>query len=331
MGESYRMILEDKTYIETPPDDTPLMHYLNLYQLLSILNSNSLYFSTVVLYEDVAESTLTKPSYNNVYSFTLLEDNSPVRKDEHYLSRQQYFRHPGLIIDGQWHKDTFAHLIDCFSRHFMFTHCWTMAESENILMWDRYRHHGSTLAIRTTVGRMKNAFAQEACQLHIGKIKYKDYETEHITGFEEYSQKNLSDPNTIEELFYQPVFHKQKIFESENEVRIVIDYKYITQYLLVKNTYLTDIPFYDNNNWGRDEGRLPQTRDTSRKYFRVKSDHVCEIPHIYDVKANIDELMEHIILSPYAASYEVESIQGMMHQYGLNPNKVSRSSIALKS
>lgn len=330
MGESYRMIVEDKAYIETPPDDTPLMHYLNLYQLLAILNSNGLCFSTVALYEDIAESTLTEPSYDNVYSFTLLEDNSPVRKDEHYLSRQQHFRHDGKIIyDGQWHKDTFAHLIDCFSRHFMFTHCWAMAESENILMWDRYRHHGSTLAIRTTVGKMKNAFAQEACPLHIGKIQYKDYETEHITGFEKYSQRNLSDPNTIEELFYQPVFHKQKIFESENEVRIVIDYKYIIQKHL-QNTYLTDIPFY-NKNWGREEDILPLNYDTSFTYFRVKSNEIVGIPHIYNVKMNIDELIKHVILSPYTASYGMESIQGMMHQYGLNPNKVIHSSIELKS
>ena len=319
----------NKAYIETPPDDTPLMHYLNLHQLLSILNSSGLCFSTVVLYEDIAESTLTEPSYDNVYAFTLLENNSPVKKDKHYLSRLQDFRHPGLTYDGQWHKDTFAHLIDCFSRHCMLTHCWTIAESENILMWDRYRHHGSTLAIRTTVRRMKNAFAQEACPLHIGKIQYKDYKTEHITGFEGYSQKNLSDPNTIEELFYQPVFHKQKIFESEKEVRIVIDYKYLTQTHL-HNTYLTDIPFYDNKNWGLKD-RVPENLDTSFTYFKVKSNHLVGIPQIYNVKMNRDELMEHIILSPYAASYEMESIKGMMHQYGLNPNKVIHSSIELKS
>ena len=52
------MILTDKPYIEMPPDSTPLMHYLNIYQLLSILKSKHLVFSSVPLYKDALEATL---------------------------------------------------------------------------------------------------------------------------------------------------------------------------------------------------------------------------------------------------------------------------------
>ena len=33
------MIVTDKSYIETPPDGTELIHYLNIYQLLSMLHN----------------------------------------------------------------------------------------------------------------------------------------------------------------------------------------------------------------------------------------------------------------------------------------------------
>ena len=60
------MILTDKPYIEIPPDSTPQMHYLNIYQLLSILKSKQLIFSSVSLYQDALEATLTSPSYDEV-------------------------------------------------------------------------------------------------------------------------------------------------------------------------------------------------------------------------------------------------------------------------
>ena len=67
------MILTDKTYIETPSGGTSLMHYLNIYQLLSVLKSEQLIFSSVSLYEDAAESTLSFPSYEEVRKHLLWE------------------------------------------------------------------------------------------------------------------------------------------------------------------------------------------------------------------------------------------------------------------
>ena len=53
------MILTDKSYIETPSINTPLMHYLNIHQLLSILIHKQLTLSTVALYKDIEEAALT--------------------------------------------------------------------------------------------------------------------------------------------------------------------------------------------------------------------------------------------------------------------------------
>ena len=80
----YTVILKDKSYIKTPPDDTPLMHYINIHQLLSILRDKQLTLSTVASYEDSSEATLSAPSYNEVSEHLLWKDNTPVQKDEDY-------------------------------------------------------------------------------------------------------------------------------------------------------------------------------------------------------------------------------------------------------
>ena len=231
------MIVTDKSYIETPPDDTGLIHYLNIYQLLSMLHNKQILFIPVAFYRDEWESDLSLPSLQEVDKHLLWEDNSPAKKGENFRhiatyngdDKKKQLLHKSYWKDGLWRIHSFRHLLYSFSRHFMFTHCWSICDTESILMWDRYRHQDSTMAIRTTVGALKEAFRESEEELYIGEIRYKDYEKEHITGFESFSKKDLSDPNIIEELFYQPIFHKQDLYSDENEVRIVISYKY--QYL----------------------------------------------------------------------------------------------------
>ena len=324
------MILTDKPYIEIPPESTPLMHYLTLYQLLSILKFKHVVFSSVSSYKDASEATLTSPSYDEVSKYLLWEDNTPVQKDEEYanykrlgtkLGDNPYWKHKEIR-----HLDTFEYLIYSFSRHFMFTHCWSISDTENILMWDRYKHQNSTIAIKTTMNRIENALDETEEHLYIGKIQYKDYQTEHITGFQGYAEKNLSDPETIEELFYQPVFHKERLYQSENEVRIIMSYKYATK-SMVRKTYLTDIPFYNrswgfrwnNNNYDRPGPLWFSTRDS-----------IGEVDRSIRVKVDIDELIEKIILSPYTESYALSLVQDMVNQYGIDRNKVVNSSIRFR-
>ena len=327
------MVLTDKPYIDVPSDNTPLMHYLNIYQLLSMLKSKHLVFSSVSLYEDAKEATLSIPSYNEVSKFLLWEDKTPVRKDEGYAyrnkrgaNRSDKFWYDHYWKDQLWRIDTFEYLISSFSRHFMFTHCWSISKTENILMWDRYKHQDSTIAIKTTMDGIRNAFAGTEEDLHIGKIKYKDYDREHITGFKNFVTQDLCDPNTIEYLFYQPILHKQDIYKAENEVRIIISYKYATESMVGK-TYLTDIPFYDRN-WGfkRDYNNYDRPYPL---WFNTEDDFI-KVYRSIPVKVDTDELIEKIILSPYTKSYVLSLVQDMVNQYDIDPHKVVKSSIRLR-
>ena len=82
------MIVTDKSYIETPPDETELIHYLNIYELLSMLYNRQIMFIPVAFYRDALESNLSLPSLREVNNHLLWEDNSPVRKDENFIRIQ---------------------------------------------------------------------------------------------------------------------------------------------------------------------------------------------------------------------------------------------------
>lgn len=327
------MILTDKTYIKTPSCNTSLMHYLNIHQLLSILTDEKLTLSTVALYKDMEEASLTSLSYNEVLKHLLWQDNTPVEKDEGYDMRKKWGTDKSDVgYDAYWNAkvwriDTFEYLMRNFSRYFMFTNCWSISDRENILMWDRYRHQESTIAIKTTMNRIENALKNSAYPLYVGEIQYRDYNTEHITGFEAFGEKNLSDPDTIEELFYQPVFHKQKLYESENEARIIISYSHITESMLGK-TYLTDIPFY-NSHWGFFQNPDPYSGDydKSAALFFNEENKPSWIPRIIQVDVDINELIEKIILSPYTMSYALPLMRDMVGKYNLDPKKVINSLI----
>lgn len=334
------MILTDKSYIETPPDNTPLMHYLNIYQLLSILNSKNLIFSSVSLYKDASEATLSTPSYKEVSRFLLSEDKTPTRKDEGYFTykdlfaRRKYkFSYEDYWRRKMWRLDTFEYLIRSVARHFIFTHRWSISPTEDILMWDRYKDQGSTIGIKTTVGKIKNAFAESHTPLYMGKIKYKDYNKEHITGFKNFSTLDLCDPNTIEYLFYQAILHKRDIYTSEKEVRIVACYRHVSRKLIGK-VYLTDIPFY-NNDWGFGDDHDPYGGGYGRnEVFFTDIDYKGErkykwVPRNVSVSINVNELIESIILSPYTEFYVFELIKDLVQRYSIDPDKVIKSSIIL--
>ena len=376
------MILADKCYIETPPDGTSLMHYLDIYQLLSILNFKKIVFSAIPLYKDKREATLSIPSYINVLNHLLVEDNTPVKKNECYDQRkQEIIKYTPLnieniellniedivgltmglispsdfednieVFDSEKHtlsdfdesiypqrKDnSFAALIRKFARHFMFAHCWSETKTESILMWDRYGRLNSTVAIKTTIGRIKNAFVPsldtQMFPMYIGKIKYIDYKTEHITGFDDYANKDLSDPNIIEELFYQPMFHKQKLYRDENEVRIIISYDHFLKHEnRLYNSHLSNIPYYDDH-WGFKYDRDPDDSfdDNALIFSNGLNKLIKPINRIWKQPVDINELIEQIIISPYAEPYVSDILKTTACKCGFDPEHVVNSSIEIR-
>ena len=332
------MILNDKPYIKTPKENVSLMHYLGLTQLVSIFKNKSLCFSTCQLYPDKKEGSLTRLSQKqtHILSNLLWCGNSPVKQND---SRDRYIETlydddtfsvsemRGLYRAGMFLKDTFEYLIEEFVRYFMFTHCWSLSDDEDILMWDKHKHRQPALAIKTTLERMQDAIN---IPMYVGEINYVNYQKDHITGYENFTEKNLSDEATTEELFYQPFFHKQKCYKSENEVRLIIPYQDTTK-RFTGETYITDIPFYNYSqlsytNFGFDV----ISESTNPKRFTKEDGKNIDIPQIVRVNINTDVLIERIIISPYEESYNLSIVQDIAEKYSVDPKKIKNSPISIK-
>lgn len=109
----------------------------------------------------------------------------------------------------QWHiqKAARSHLINC----------WHVNENESFAMWKIYSKGLSSIAIQSTIGRLKCSFAVNSERIGIGEVEYIDFRKwEPENRF-----FNVDIPNTL-----QTFFLKWHYFEYENEIRAVINKAY---------------------------------------------------------------------------------------------------------
>lgn len=166
--------------IEAPPNDAVLWRYLDLAKFVSLLEESALYFPPVAAMADPLEGFLTEPTAER------LRDSGPRMPDG------------GSILN----------LIKSF-RHRCFISCWHECGYESAAMWRLYLKSNEGIAIRTTFERFVQAIAMAPQDVTVGRVKYVDYESEHVEW------------NNV--FFY--AFHKRRSFDHEREVRaIFIDY-----------------------------------------------------------------------------------------------------------
>jgi hypothetical protein len=76
-------------------------------------------------------------------------------------------------------------------------------------MWRLYTSGAEGIAIKTTVGRLKSALAEEPCSVTIGKVQYIDHEID-----DDWTAPSFN--------VLGPIFCKRRSFLHEREVRAVI-------------------------------------------------------------------------------------------------------------
>ncbi|MGO9611950.1 MAG: hypothetical protein ACLPX5_02835 [Dissulfurispiraceae bacterium] len=96
-----------------------------------------------------------------------------------------------------------------YTRYNRFINCWHMNEGESDAMWKLYGgSFGETVAIKTSIGHLKQSLRQSSLDVLIGRVIY-----------------NVEQGNTIENQnnpLYFPVLRKRKPFEHEQEVRLCV-------------------------------------------------------------------------------------------------------------
>ncbi len=92
---------------------------------------------------------------------------------------------------------------------FTFVSCWHLNDYDSEALWSRYLKSNEGIAVQSSASLLMHSIKDTTYDIHIGKIKYIDYEKEVMSGGLDEGEK-------------YPFFHKQKSFEHEQELRLVI-------------------------------------------------------------------------------------------------------------
>lgn len=162
--------------IKLPPPDTVVWKYLDLSKFLDLLLSHKLFMSRSDKFEDQYEGTFSEPTFEEMKK---LSADNPEFLDYYKTHREK-------VAVSSWHIN----------------------EYESFAMWQIFTGNSEGLAIRSTVGRLKNALTPETqLDQYIGEVNYIDYKKEYIP---------------FDDAFF-PFLFKRKSFQYEREIRIITD------------------------------------------------------------------------------------------------------------
>jgi AP2 domain len=160
-------------FFELPPSRAALWRYMDFTKFLAMLEDKALFFSSSSNFEDPFEGAY---SLGNVFKRGFVMSRS-AKKKELSLSAAE----PKYVIS-----------------------CWYAAQHESAAMWSLYSKTADSIAIKTTVKRLRASLPSPA---QMGLVKYVDYTQSWI-------------PEDTPILRY---FHKRISFQHEHELRAVVD------------------------------------------------------------------------------------------------------------
>jgi len=166
-------------------EEIKVWRYIDFTKFVSLINSQSLFFSWADKFTDPFEGSYPKNNITN----RRLPAEIPQEKIDFFL--EEYGNESKLfeLIKSQ-----------------MAISCWHMNDNESAAMWERYSNRGQSVAIQSTYERLKESFKPEERDIHLGIVKYINYET---------SSFSSGDP-------IEPFVHKRESFTDEKEVRAII-------------------------------------------------------------------------------------------------------------
>jgi hypothetical protein len=135
----------------TPDDDTVLWRYSDFAKFMDLIERRKLWFSRADKFEDPLEGTFT--DVETVYFRSLqAAASSELRGWANAPSR-----------------------IPQTARATTFVNCWREGNFESMAMWDIYGKDSGVVAIKSTVGLLKGAFATYKWNVLISRVKYVDW------------------------------------------------------------------------------------------------------------------------------------------------------------
>jgi hypothetical protein len=184
-------MIQSHPKLTPPPDDAALWRYMDITKLLAMFEDNALWFTQAKQFQDKYEGVLPKVVVEEIEAVMrdMLVKHDPDRLAKHG---------PAILKRGHQFRTEMA-------RESLYISCWHKSPHQSEAMWKLYLSAGQGVAVRSSLGKMKAAFANTAEDIEVSEVKYIDYTTEWFDAGNGFI----------------PVIHKQKIYEHEKEVRLI--------------------------------------------------------------------------------------------------------------
>ena len=128
---------KELTGIIQPKNEDTVWRYMSFEKFANILATGSLFFTRADKYDD---------------------------KFEGYIPESTTLPHKPEV-------NPIVNRVDSNFRQYIMCNCWHHGEEESMAMWDKYHLRNSGIAIKTTMGNLKNSLPDKP-NVFIGKIKY---------------------------------------------------------------------------------------------------------------------------------------------------------------
>ena len=189
------MYTEHSKLFLTYDDSQKIWRYLTYERFKSLVDNESLFFCRADKFDS--------DKWEGIFPIKMIE--------KFELDKQTFPSNDGNTYTMlEWHiqKEARSHLINC----------WHVDDSESFAMWKIYGgDHQDSIAIQSTIGRLKRSFNANDERIWIGEVEYIDFrEWEPRNRF-----FNSNTPNTLKAFFL-----KWHYFKYENEIRAVINKAY---------------------------------------------------------------------------------------------------------
>jgi len=159
---------------DTPTEDTAVWRYMGFPRFMSLLETANIWLSRADLLDDPREACLTE------------------------LERTQIREHQGE------NAEQFIRSLER-QRYATFLNCWHESDCESMAMWDLYGKEPGSVAIKSTIGRLKESLGSEERAVYITRVEYLDWKS------------RASWPNNVLGM----AVRKAEGFRHESEVRLV--------------------------------------------------------------------------------------------------------------
>lgn len=175
------------------PDSRKIWRYMDFVKFVNLLDTKSLFFCRADRFDDKWEGKYPKKMIDK---FSL---NKKIIKSD---DGNEY-----SWCEWQIKKEARSHLINC----------WHVSDYESDVMWKLYSSIIQSIAIQSTIGRLKRCFNKTIERIWIGEVEYVDFKI--------WKPKNriynIGEPNTLKTFFL-----KRKGFKHEKEIRAIANILY---------------------------------------------------------------------------------------------------------